>query len=88
MATTTTEPPALDPLDYLAIDALLDDEEGRSATPSGSSCASTSSRDVGDWFEKGIFPRELLPELAKLGLLRDAPRRLRPARARARSRTG
>ena len=24
---TTTERPALDPLDYLAIDALLDDEE-------------------------------------------------------------
>ena len=80
VATTTAAPPALDPLDFLALDALLDDEERRSATPSGSSSASACLPEVGDWFEQGILPRELVPELAEARALRDAPRGLRPPR--------
>src|SRR4029453_17960769 len=65
---TTTERPALDPLDYLAIDALLDDEERAIRDTVRQFVRDNVLEDVGDWFEKGIFPRELFPELAKLGL--------------------
>jgi len=68
MATTTTQPAALDPLDYLAIDVLLDDEEKAIRDTVRQFVREHVLPDVGDWFEKGIFPRELFPELAKLGL--------------------
>ena len=68
MATTTTERPALDPLDFLAIDALLDDEEKAVRDTVRQFVREHVLTDVGDWFEKGMFPRDLLPELAKLGL--------------------
>ena len=68
MATTTTQPAALDPLDYLAIDMLLDDEEKAIRDTVRQFVREHVLPDVGDWFEKGIFPRELFPELAKLGL--------------------
>ncbi len=41
----------------------------RSATRFGSSCVERVLPEVGDWFEKGVFPREVFGELAKLGLL-------------------
>jgi glutaryl-CoA dehydrogenase len=65
---TTTELPALDPLDYLAIDALLDDEEKAIRDTVRQFVRENVLPEVGDWFEKGILPRELLTELAKLGL--------------------
>src|SRR3990172_606717 len=65
---TTTELPALDPLDLLAIDALLDDEERAIRDTVRQFVRENVLPEVGDWFEKGVFPRELLPELAKLGL--------------------
>ena len=68
MATTTTEPAALDPLDYLALDALLDDEERAIRDTVRQFVRENVLPEVGDWFEQGIFPRELFPELAKLGL--------------------
>ena len=64
----TEKPAALDPLDYLAIDALLDDEEKAIRDTVRQFVREHVLSDVGDWFEKGMFPRELLPELAKLGL--------------------
>ena len=66
---TTTERPALDPLDYLAIDALLDDEERAIRDTVRQFVRDNVLDEVGDWFEKGIFPREIFQELAKLGLL-------------------
>jgi glutaryl-CoA dehydrogenase len=68
MATTTTELPALDPLDFLGVDALLDDEERAIRDTVRQFVRDHVLADVGDWFEKGFFPRELFPELAKLGL--------------------
>jgi len=65
---TTTELPALDPLDYLALDSLLDDEERAIRDTVRQFVREHVLEDVGDWFEKGILPRELLSELAKLGL--------------------
>ncbi|HEU5491050.1 MAG TPA: acyl-CoA dehydrogenase family protein [Gaiellaceae bacterium] len=66
---TTTERPAIDPLDYLAIDALLDDEEKAIRDTVRGFVRANVLDEVGDWFEKGIFPRELITELGKLGLL-------------------
>ena len=66
---TTTERPALDPLDYLALDALLDDEERAIRDTVRQFVRDNVLDEVGDWFEKGIFPREIFQELAKLGLL-------------------
>src|SRR6266498_3917810 len=64
----TTKPPAVDPRDFLAIDALLDDEE---KTIRGTVRQFVRDRvlpEVGDWFERGIFPRELAQEIGRLGL--------------------
>jgi glutaryl-CoA dehydrogenase len=65
---TTTELPALDPLDLLAVEALLDDEERAIRDTVRQFVRENVLPEIGDWFEKGIFPRELLSELAKLGL--------------------
>jgi glutaryl-CoA dehydrogenase len=58
----------LDPLDFLAIDALLDDEERAIRDTVRAFVRERVLPDVGDWFEQGILPRELMGELAKLGL--------------------
>jgi glutaryl-CoA dehydrogenase len=68
VATTTTGLPALDPLDLLSIDTLLDDEERAIRDTVRRFVREHVLPEVGDWFEKGIFPRELFPELARLGL--------------------
>ncbi len=65
---TTTELPALDPLDLLAIDALLDDEERAIRDTVRQFVRDNVLPEIGDWFEQGILPRELMAELAKLGL--------------------
>jgi len=65
---TTTELPALDPLDLLAVDALLDDEERAIRDTVRQFVRENVLPEIGDWFEKGILPRELMAELAKLGL--------------------
>jgi glutaryl-CoA dehydrogenase len=66
---TTTERPAIDPLDYFAIDALLDDEERAIRDTVREFVRANVLDEVGEWFEKGYFPRELITELGKLGLL-------------------
>jgi len=64
----TEKPTELDPLDYLALDALLDDEERAIRDTVRRFVRERVLPEVGDWFERGVFPRELVPELAKLGL--------------------
>jgi glutaryl-CoA dehydrogenase len=64
----TTELPALDPLDFLALDALLDDEERAIRDTVRQFVRERVLPEVGDWFEQGILPRELMGELARLGL--------------------
>src|SRR5262249_50060314 len=59
----------LDPLDYLEIDRLLDDEERAIRETVRDFVRSRVLPYVGDWFEQGMFPRELIGELGKLGLL-------------------
>src|ERR687889_1332671 len=65
---TTAKPTELDPLDFLAIDALLDDEERAIRDTVRSFVKEKVLQEVGDWFEQGILPRELIAELGKLGL--------------------
>ena len=67
-APTTEQPVALDPLDFLAIDALLDDEEKAIRDTVRQFVREQIVPEVGDWFEQGILPREVIQELAKLGL--------------------
>ena len=64
----TEQPTSLDPLDFLALDVLLDDEERAIRDTVRQFVRERVLPDVGDWFEQGILPRELLGELAKLGL--------------------
>ncbi|HUH15158.1 MAG TPA: acyl-CoA dehydrogenase family protein [Gaiellaceae bacterium] len=64
----TEKPTALDPLDFLALDALLDDEERAIRDTVRAFVREHVLPDVGDWFEQGILPRELIAELGKLGL--------------------
>ncbi len=67
MATKSSAPP-IDPLDYLAIDALLDEEEKAIRDTVRAFVRERIVPEVGEWFEKGILPREVLSELASLGL--------------------
>jgi glutaryl-CoA dehydrogenase len=68
VATHTAAPPALDPLDYLAIDALLDEEEKAIRDTVRQFVRENVLPEVGDWFEQGILPREVVKGLAELGL--------------------
>ena len=65
---TTAKPTELDPLDYLAIDALLDDEEKAIRDTVRRFVRERVVPNVGEWFERGEVPRELTQELAGLGL--------------------
>jgi glutaryl-CoA dehydrogenase len=64
-ATTDT---ALDPRDFLAVDALLEDEERAIRDTVRRFVQERVVPDVGEWFEQGILPRELVQEIAPLGL--------------------
>jgi glutaryl-CoA dehydrogenase len=65
---TTAKPTALDPRDFLAVDALLDDEEKAIRDTVRQFVRKRVLPDIGEWFEQAILPRELTKELAALGL--------------------
>ena len=65
---TTAKQTALDPRDYLAIDALLDDEEKAIRDTVRRFVRERVVPEVGEWFEQGILPRELAQEVGQLGL--------------------
>jgi glutaryl-CoA dehydrogenase len=65
---TTAKPTELDPRDFLAIDALLDEEERAIRDTVRRFVRERILPEVGEWFEQGILPRELVPEVARLGL--------------------
>jgi glutaryl-CoA dehydrogenase len=64
----TAKPTTLDPRDYLAIDALLDDEERAIRDTVRQWVRERILPEVGEWFEQGILPRELAQEVGQLGL--------------------
>jgi glutaryl-CoA dehydrogenase len=65
---TTAKQTELDPRDFLAIDALLDDEEKAIRDTVRQFVRDRIVPEVGEWFEQGILPRELVKEIAQLGL--------------------
>ena len=56
------------PTDFLDVDSLFDDEERLLRDTVRQFVADRVLSDVGDWWEQGIFPREVGREMAKLGL--------------------
>jgi glutaryl-CoA dehydrogenase len=64
----TANETALEPLDFLAIDALLDDEEKAIRATVRQFVHDRVLPEVGEWFEQGILPRELAVEVGRLGL--------------------
>jgi glutaryl-CoA dehydrogenase len=58
-----------DPLDLLAFDSLLSDEERQIRETVARFVSEHVRPHLADWFEAGTFPRELAPELGKLGVL-------------------
>ncbi|HEX6329745.1 MAG TPA: acyl-CoA dehydrogenase family protein [Actinomycetota bacterium] len=60
---------APDPLDFLGTDRLLSDEERAIRDAVREFVAEQILPGVGDWFERGEFPREVGKGLADLGLL-------------------
>jgi len=61
--------PALDPLDLLAADALLDEEARAVRDTTRAFVGKRVLPDIGRWFEDACVPRELFAELGDLGLL-------------------
>src|SRR5262249_9695889 len=68
MQTTIATPQATDPLDFLAIDALLSDEDPAIRGAVRAWVRDRIMPEVGTWFEQGILPRELAQEVGQLGL--------------------
>ncbi|MGH2590458.1 MAG: acyl-CoA dehydrogenase family protein, partial [Actinomycetota bacterium] len=58
-----------DPLDFLDLDRLLSEEERAIRDAVRSFVADHVLPGIGDWFERGEFPREVAKGLAELGLL-------------------
>jgi glutaryl-CoA dehydrogenase len=58
-----------DPLDFLEIDALLSQEELEIRGAVQEFVRERVLPDIGDWFERGEFPKEMAKELGALGLL-------------------
>jgi glutaryl-CoA dehydrogenase len=69
--TTTAAPPAalLDPVDVLAVDGLLSPEERLVRDTVRRFVDDRVRPSVTSWYEEGRFPREIAPELGKLGVL-------------------
>ncbi len=59
----------LDPFDLLEIDALLSEEERLVRDTVRGFVRNRVLPGIEEWFERGVFPRELVAEIAQLGLL-------------------
>ncbi len=69
MAHAPVRPGDSDPRDFLDIDALLSDDERLIRDTVRQFVADRILPEVGEWFEAGIFPKELAKEMGRLGLL-------------------
>jgi glutaryl-CoA dehydrogenase len=59
----------LDPSDFLDLESLLTDEERLVRDTVSDFVRSHVLPGIDDWFERGVFPREMATELGRLGLL-------------------
>lgn len=62
-------PQAVDPLDFLATDALLSETEVMLRDTVRQFVRNRILPEVGEWFDQGIFPKEMAKEFGSLGLL-------------------
>ncbi|MDJ0959732.1 MAG: acyl-CoA dehydrogenase family protein [Acidimicrobiia bacterium] len=62
-------PGNIDPKDFLAIDDLLSDEERLIRDTVRQFVGDRVLPDIGEWFEAGVFPKEMVKEMGALGLL-------------------
>jgi len=62
-------PGKIDPRDVLAIDALLDDEEKLVRDTVRRFVHDRILPEVAEWYEEGVFPKEIVKEMGSLGLL-------------------
>jgi glutaryl-CoA dehydrogenase len=69
MSTTSLRPGAVDPHDFLQIDLLLSDEERLLRDTVRRFVSDRVLPDIAEWFEAGTFPKELVKEMAAMGLL-------------------
>ncbi len=69
MSVTAAEARKTRPEDFLAVDALLSDEEKLIRDTVRAFVADRVTPHVGEWFEEGRVPPELVRELGELGLL-------------------
>jgi glutaryl-CoA dehydrogenase len=69
MAKTAPARPEVKPLDFLDINYLLQDEERMIRDTVRQFVRNRVLPGIEDWFEAGHFPREVAPEIGKLGLL-------------------
>ena len=69
MSLATAQAPEVRPLDFLAIDELLTDEERDLRDTVRAFVRDRVVPHVGEWFEEARLPMELAVELGKLGVL-------------------
>lgn len=62
-------PGKLDPVDFLQIDDMLDAEERLLRDTVRRYVHDRVLPDIGDWFDAGTFPKELIKEMGDMGLL-------------------
>lgn len=62
-------PQAVDPLDFLATDSLLSETEVMLRNTVRQFVRNRILPEVGEWFDQGIFPKEMAKEFGSLGLL-------------------
>ncbi len=64
-----TKPGRPDPLDLLGLDALLTEEERGVRGEVRRFVGEKISPNIQEWFERAIFPKEIVPEMGRLGVL-------------------
>ena len=69
MANTATRPADIKPLDFMELDAELNDEERLIRDTVRKFVRERVLPGIETWFEEARFPREMAPEIGKLGLL-------------------
>ena len=62
-------PQAVDPLDFLATDSLLSETEVMLRDTVRQFVRNRILPEVGEWFDQGLFPKEMAKEFGSLGLL-------------------
>jgi glutaryl-CoA dehydrogenase len=60
---------AVNPADFLEIDALLSDEERAIRDTVRAWVRERILPEIGEWFEQGMLPMDIAPELGRMGLL-------------------